>query len=400
MTGRADAASHLPEDARKPIILPTTHPLTGLLIDHHHHQMRHQNLDAVVCSIRQRFWVPHLRSQVKKRKNMCLHCKREQLKPCTPIMGQLPTDRVTPFVRPFSYTGLDYFGPIIVSIGRRQEKRWVALFTCLTTRAVHLELAADLSTDACILCIRNFFNLRGLPIRIRSDNGTNFIGADQIIRDMTSILDHNDVRTEMASKGVEWIFNSPSHPEAGGCWERLVRCVKKVLSVTLKETAPRVETLRSLLLEAANIVNSRPLTDLPIESANDDPLTPNHFLLGCPSNTQTPGDISNRELCSRKQWRVSQQLKDRFWRRWIQEYLPDLTRRTKWFKETKNLKIGDLVLICDNKLTSTDWRRGRIVDVFPGPDGRVRNAKVLTNDGILRRPTSRLAILHVNGEMH
>lgn len=108
------------------------------------------------------------------------------------------------------------------------------------------------------VCIRNFMNIRGVPVRIRSDNGTNFVGADNILPDMTAELTNDRIACELASKGVEWVFNSPSHPEAGGCWERMVRCVKRVLAVTLVEASPRVETLRSLLLEAANIVNSRP----------------------------------------------------------------------------------------------------------------------------------------------
>lgn len=398
MSGRADAATSLAYDSRRPIILPKDNRLTSLIVDHHHVLMQHQNLDAVVCAVRQRFWIPHLRSLAKKRKGFCFTCKRLAAKPSPPIMGQLPVDRLTPFVRPFSYTGLDFFGPIVVTIGRRHEKRWVALFTCLTTRAIHLELAADLSTDACILCLRNFMNTRGVPVRIRSDNGTNFVGADKILRDLTTEISTNDIQQELSGKGVEWIFNSPSNPEAGGCWERLVRCTKNVLQITLKEMAPRVETLRSLLLEAANIINSRPLTDLPIESSSDEPLTPNHFLLGGASNTQTPGELNDRELCSRKQWRVAQQLKDRFWRRWVKEYLPDLTRRTKWFKETRNIKLGDLVLICEDNLTCSNWRRGRVLEVYPGPDGRVRNVLVQTSDGKLRRPATKLAILDVTGE--
>ena len=94
-------------------------------------------------------------------------------------MGQHPEDRLTPYVRPFSYTGIVYMGPFTISIGRRQEKRWVAIFTCLTTRVIHLEISRDLSIDAVILCIRNFINRRGLPVRIRSDRGTNFVGASK-----------------------------------------------------------------------------------------------------------------------------------------------------------------------------------------------------------------------------
>lgn len=220
----------------------------------------------------------------------------------------MPEDRVTPFVRPFSYTGLDYFGPVNVTVRRSVEKRWVALFTCLTTRAIHLELAQDLSTDACLLCIRNFVNRRGVPVRIRSDNGTNFVGAHNEMKKADDFIDVNVIQSELADKGIQWIFNCPSNPSAGGCWERLVQSVKKVLKVILHERAPQVETLRSLLIEAECIVNSRPLTDLPISHEEDEPLTPNHFLIGTMNSCQTPGPCNDKLLCLRKQWRVAQQL--------------------------------------------------------------------------------------------
>lgn len=310
-------------------------------------------------------------------------------------MGQLPDDRLTPYVRPFTYTGFDYFGPFSISVGRRHEKRWVALFTCLTTRAIHLELAADLSTDACLICLRNFINLRGTPLRIRSDNGTNFVGAKKELCDAAkNLINNDDVTRELSCRGVEWIFNSPSHPEAGGCWERMVRCVKRVLAVTMTETAPRVETLRSLLLEAANIVNSRPLTHLPVDPHTEEPLTPNHFLIGCANPAQISTDDAE-SLCGQKQWRIAQHMKDCFWRRWISEYLPELTRRTKWHTDMKPVNVGDLVLVCDDNMVRNNWRRGRIERVFPGPDGRIRNAIVKTANGELRRPVSRLAVLDI-----
>lgn len=148
-----------------------------------------------------------------------------------------------PYVRPFSYTGLDYFGPISVTIRRQREKRWIALFTCLSVRAVHLEIACDLSSDACLLCIRNFVNRRGVPIQIRSDNGTNFVGIRKELNGVTDFLDNAKMIDGLSPLGIEWKFNAPANPSAGGVWERLVQSVKKVLCVILKEHAPRLETL-------------------------------------------------------------------------------------------------------------------------------------------------------------
>ncbi|XP_046803770.1 uncharacterized protein LOC124419201 [Lucilia cuprina] len=150
--GRVDAASWLPLDLRRPIILPSFHPVT---------------------EFRRTLPVP-------------------------------PKDRSTPYIRPFSYTGSDYFGPLTIMIGRRHEKRWVALFTCLTIRAIHLEVAFDLSTDACILTIRNFINRRGIPTRLRSDNGTNFVGADQVVKRFSEVFDVARIKDKCSTKGIDW----------------------------------------------------------------------------------------------------------------------------------------------------------------------------------------------------
>lgn len=277
---------------------------------HHHHERNgHQFEDATIASIRQNYWVPQLRKLVRSVRQRCLDCRVRRAQAVVPVMGQLPPDRLTPFVRPFTYCGLDYFGPVLVTVGRRREKRWVALFTCLTVRAIHLEIATDLSTDACLITIRNLCNLRGVPQRIRCDNGTNFVGAANELKHAKDFFDSEAIQRELTVKGIDWRFNCPGNPEAGGAWERMVQCTKRVLAVTLKEIAPRVETLRCLLLEAANIINSRPLTHIAVDPEEPEPLTPNHFLIGHTSSTTSPATTNDRQLCSRQQWRVCQRLR-------------------------------------------------------------------------------------------
>lgn len=280
VNGRVDNSSILPLSSKRPIILDSKHHLTELIISHYHEFLHHINEDTIICEIRKKFWIDNLRQGVRRAKKQCMQCKIESAHPVQQIMGQLPSDRLTPYVRPFTFTGLDYFGPVSITIGRRQEKRWIALFTCLTVRAVHLEIAKDLSADQCILCLRNFINIRGVPSRIRSDNGTNLVGARNELVDAAELFNDDRVRNAMENRGIEWKFICPANPSEGGCWERMVQSVKRVLRKTLKECAPREETLRSFLLEAANIVNSRPLTHLPVDSNDTEPLTPNHFLLG------------------------------------------------------------------------------------------------------------------------
>lgn len=160
--------------------------------------------------------------------------------------------------------------------------------------------------------------------------------------------------------------------------------------------APKEETLRSFLLEAANIVNSRPLTHVPVPVScqSDEPLTPNHFILGEASGIQGPGPMEDKIWTLRKQWRIAQNLKNHFWSR-ESECLPLLTRRTKFFKEEKSLQVSDIVITCDNNITRNDWKRGIISKVFPDKNNVVRTAEVSTSSGVLKRPVSKLARLDV-----
>ncbi|XP_037821195.1 uncharacterized protein LOC119610147 [Lucilia sericata] len=363
--GRIDAAIFLPYSSRRPVILPYDHSYTTLVVHHYHCQMKDQNHEATICEIRKKYWIPQVRRLLRKVISSCMLCRYSKATPRIPIMGPLPIDRLAPNVRPFKYTGLDYFGPLTVAIGRRSEKRWVALFTCLTIRAIHLEVAHDLSTDSCIIAMRNFMNCRGVPVRLRSDNGKNFIGANEEAKRFTEVFEAERIQNELSGKGVEWVFNCPINTSEGGIWERMVQCVKKVLRKTLKDVSPKEHVLQSLLLEAENIVNSRPLTHLPISPDEEEPLTPNHFLVGYGNVAQTPpADEADSKLCSlRKQWRIARSLRDRFWKRWVLEYLPTLTRRVKWCERTTPLKDGDMVFICDPNLPNSQWRRGIVIRV-------------------------------------
>lgn len=229
-------------------------------------------VNATIAAVREQFWVPKLRVLVRSIHKSCQLCRFRSATPIIQIQGQLPQDRMDAYTRPFTNTGLDYFGPLSVTIGRRQEKRWVALFTCLTVRAVHLEIATSLSTDSCLVCIRNFCSLRGVPKIIRCDNGTNFVGARNELKREKDFFYPQAIQRDLSTKGIEWKFNCPVNPEAGGAWETLVQSIKRVLRVTLQEQAPQLETLRSLLLAAANIVNSRPLTHLQVEPGDPLPI--------------------------------------------------------------------------------------------------------------------------------
>ncbi|GBP86579.1 hypothetical protein EVAR_69099_1 [Eumeta japonica] len=216
-------------------------------------------------------------------------------------------------------------GPMSVTIGRRHEKRHGALFTCLTTRAVHIELAESLSSDFMILALRRFIARRRTPRVMYSNNGTNFVGANKELVNMQEV--HEKMKKEADVRTITWKFIPSGAPNMGGVWERLVRSVKTALAATLRERSRREEVLHTLLLEAEHIVNSRPLTEVDIEPTEAEGLTPNHFLIGRSCGAAAAGHFDDNMLLGPANWRTCQRLVDYFWQRWLREYLPTLVPR-------------------------------------------------------------------------
>ena len=336
-----------------------------------------------------------LPEELRSMKNVCQACKNKRATPVPPEMAPLPTCRLTPHVRPFTNTGVDYFGPLTVTVGRHHEKRYGVLFTCLSTRAVHLEIATSLSTDAAIMAIRRLCARRGNPAHIYSDNGTNFKGADRELKRAMEDFDQDQLKAFASGRSFEWHFNPPLAPHMGGSWERLVKSVKVALQAILHQQAPKDEVLSTVFTEAEAVVNSRPLSHVSGDADDEPSLTPFNFLIGTTSAARPPGVFNEDDLRLRKQWRVAQRLADHFWKRWMKEYLPTLTRRTKWFKPSRPVQIDDVVIICDDNMPRGSWPRGRVVAVHPGQDGIVRVVDVKTSTGVFRRPVTKLCVIDV-----
>ncbi|XP_055632447.1 uncharacterized protein LOC129772938 [Toxorhynchites rutilus septentrionalis] len=380
--GRIGAAKRTAYGVKFPVILPQKHHVTNLILEDLHRKFKHGYNETVVNEARQQFCIPYLRRVVRNISNRCLLCRMRKACPVVPQMAPLPEARLSPFVRPFTYVGVDYFGPILVRRGRCHEKRWVALFTCLTIRAIHVEVVYSLTTEAFIMSVRRFVNRRGVPIELHSDNGTNFHGAERILRQQIYV----GLSATFTNASTTWRFIPPGAPHMGGCWERMVRSVKSALSTSYGDEKLDDEAFQTLLVEAESIVNSRPLTYLPLQSTEHVALTPNHFLLGSSSGVTQPSvqHIGDANELTRS-WRTLQKQLDRFWKRWVREYMP-------WFGKTKNIQPGELVLIIDDRKRN-QWTRGGVLEVITAADGAVRQVIVQTSGGILRRPSSKLAVL-------
>lgn len=270
----------------------------------------------------------------------------------------------------------------------------------MTVRAVHLEIAASLDTDSMIMALRRMMARRGKR-KIYCDNGTNLRGACEELRKAVAGLDQEEILRQTSNEKIKWHFLPPASPHMGGCWERLIGSVKRTLSVTLKELAPKEEVLQTLFANGEYSVNSRPLTHVSDDPRDNRSLTPNDFLGLTPGkmrDTHGPPGLLNFFTggdALRKRCRYSQWLANQFWRRWVKEYRPTLNQRTKWHQERPDMKIDDLVIIWDDNAPRNHWKRGRVTAVHPGRDGRVRVADVQTATGTLRRPVAKLCVLEM-----
>ncbi|XP_053663492.1 uncharacterized protein LOC128712627 [Anopheles marshallii] len=395
MRGRLTNCTLLGDSLRKPVILPRRHPVTDLVIKDFHERYCHQSHRTVVGQLRTRYHIPKLLVEFNRVRRGCQHCKIRDAAPNPPLMGNIPRQRVAVNQRAFTYTGLDYFGPILVVVGRHSEKRWGALFTCLTTRAVHLELAFALTNASCILAIRRFIARRGSPREILSDRGTNFVGAARELNVALKDVDENALMSRFSGPELKWSFNPPAAPHFGGSWERLVQSVKKILCSFELPRLPTDEILMSTLTEVEMMINSRPLTYVPLDEESDSPITPNHLLLGSSDGSKPAACFDDSPTGIRTSLGALHVNAEIFWKRWIADYLPTLTRRTKWFDSVPPIKEGDVVLIVDGNLPRNTWPMGRVLEVTRARDGQVRRARVQTTNGILERPATKIAVLDV-----
>ena len=256
-----------------------------------------------------------------------------------------------------------------------------------------MELAHSLSTDSFLCAFRRFVAARGRPATVFSDNGSNFVAAEKELRDCLREWNLQRIEDYMAASETEWRFIPPYTPHFGGIWERLVKSFKSGLRFVLQNQTVSDEILSTVLKEIEAILNGRPLTDVPIDPEDPSPLTPYHFLLLRPQPNIPPVVIKEDEKLSKRRWRFAQQIVNDFWRRWMQEYVPNLIGRRKWTTPRRNLQENDLVLIVDPTSPRGHWPLGRVIKPLPGPDGIVRTAIVKTQAGERIRSVAKLCLL-------
>ena len=385
---------------KHPIILPKDSVAVQRILEYHHMLVQHGGRPATINSIRSHgFWVVAVNARVKTLIFSCVKCRRLRGRLGEQKMADLPAERISS-VAPFTHSGMDVFGHFKIKEGRRNCTRFVVLFTCFASRAVHLESITDLSSDAFILCLRRFLARRGPVSSLRSDNGTNFVGAANEFRKLYNEMDHTKISDFLLENRCDWIRwerNVPEASHAGGVWERQIRSVRSVLSSILLEHSSLLtdEVFRTFLAEAELIVNSRPITSDPTDP-NAPPLSPIQLLtLKSKVVLPPPGEFQKEDVYCRRRWRHVQHLANVFWTRFRKEYLQSLQSRNKWSAVRRNFSVNDIVLLKDSNVPRQQWPMGIVTQVFSSDDGLVRSVelKVPSATAPLRRPIQKLVLL-------
>ncbi|XP_061394644.1 uncharacterized protein LOC133330196, partial [Musca vetustissima] len=307
--GRLEYAA-ISEGQKHPIILPSKNHFVTCFVRHLHVQNYHAGPKALMALIREKFWIINSRNLCRRIVNSCPQCIRYRPKLLTQMMGNLPVERLNPS-RPFARCAVDFCGPVNTYLrirGKVPYKTYIAVFICLATKAVHIEVVSDLSTDAFIAALKRLIGRRGLPTDIFCDNATNFVGA-----------------------------NSKA-PHFGGLWEAAVKSAKGHLTKALSNTRLTYEELSTAMVEIEAILNSRPISPLSCDPSDSEALTPGHFLIGAPMRSLPERDVLTKEVNNLEYWARICAIKQSFWNKWSHDYINELQTRNKWIASNPNVK--------------------------------------------------------------
>ena len=390
--------SYLSFDAKHPILLPKNHKFVQLLFEEEHKLSLHAGAQHLHYRIRERYWVLNGRSLAKKVVFSCIKCFRAKPPRSSPLMGDLPVDRVT-LRKPFSVTGIDFAGPVLLKDrpGRNYKtlKSYIAVFVCFSIKAMHLELVSDLTSEAFIAALRRFVARRGLPDVIHCDNGTNFVGANNTLKEMHNFLKNNSnsLIETLGTHRINFKFIAPRSPHLGGLWEAGVKSVKTHVKRTIGLTKLTYEHYHTLLTQIESILNSRPLTAMSADPADLIPLSPSHFLLGGVAEGVIDPPVTHIAENCLSVYQNLQRMRQHFWNRWSREYLNGLQMRHRRSTGVTSPFVGQLVLIVDESTPPLVWPLARITELHPGSDGVCRIVSLRTVRGNTKRAVTKICPL-------
>jgi hypothetical protein len=378
---RLVAAEFLSWEEKYPLILNSRHQATRLLIRDYHARTHHQGARTTYAEMAKRYYLPF--KAVKSVVFRCSFCREQNPIKARVPMGQMHSSRLQAWAAVFKETGMDYFGPFIVRGGR---KVWGLLFTCLTTRAVHIEACPNLKVPTWLNAIERFIARRGQPETIRCDRAGTFIGGSKLLarieEDHLSTDFCQELEKQVSDKfRVNFSFIPPKMPHFGGPWERMIgeakRCMVKATSTVANLSS---DALMTFMVRAEGIINRRPLAigdDLEI-------ITPAAILAPA---TQLAYGIPPECSITRVMGQLCQAI-EFFWRHWTAQYLQgqSANRFPGQSPQYVQLEIGDRVLFKEfeehHRIPGAPaLQAGTVTEVHPSQDNIIRRVTIQTKDG-------------------
>ena len=394
-------------EAKNPILLPSRHPFAALIVQEEHKRVHHNGIRETLNCIRERFWILKGRETVKRLLRRCITCKKSEGKSfTTPKEPSLPSSRVSD-EPPFTNVGIDFAGPLLISETEQTEKIYICLYTCASTRGVHLELLRNLSTETFLQSFRRFASRRGMPSKIITDNAKTFKAA---AKEVVAISRSEGVQRYLTDHGVMWDFITEKAPWHGGFWERLIKSTKHCLKKSICRVSLTFEELRTILVEIEATLNNRPLTLIcDDEQGISYPLTPANLIYGRQIQ-RTPNDshykvVSNNKSLTRRARHQARVLKN-FTDQWRKEYLLSLRESSRPQASCRNeISVGDVVILKNDSTARVFWKLAKIESLITSKDNVVRSATVRVLDKenkkiiILRRPIQHLIPLEIRSKI-
>ena len=395
MEGRLQNSA-LPWNVSYPVLLPTRTDLARVIMLNFHEECYHQGSTVTRSAIQQAgFQLVGGSRLIKSVIRCCATCKRLRGRAQEQKMSSLPSTRVLVPERPFTHIGVDAFGPFFIKrpvVTRRHKaatKMWGCIFTCCSSRAVHLEPLASMDTAS----LQRFCAIRGRPSTIRSDRGGNFMRASKTL----GTIDVSSVERHFKGFNIQWLFNPPYASHFGGIYERMIGSTRRVMEgmlTVLRKKTFDWETFVTMLAEASRIINNTPLWVTSWDSAEPSALSPADLLMIRDSNDgMQPPVFSEKDFLAygHRRYLRANYLVGCFWKRWQSDYLTTINQRSKWFRQ-KPVEVGDIVLVIDNKVPRTSWPLAIITRAHVSADGVIRSVSLKTGGSvskILERPISK-----------
>ena len=399
---RLQLSEILPGETKRPIILPKKNSIVEDYVLSKHRLLGHCYPGYMLYFLRRQFRVLGSKREIQRILNLCR--KRNCLKPqlLAQRLAPLPTARIDEY-SPWEKVASDFFGPFITCHEckihncphEQKTKAWGCIFTCLQTRAIHLELVEDMTTATFLKAFIRMTSRRGMPNFVWSDNAKTYKGANKLLRRLFNDIDWSEVQNYASVRKIEWNFGIELAPQTNGVVERMIRSVKDALKRTFNTHNLPFTTLETILIEVEGIVNDRPLI-APTENDLDPmTITPATLCLGrhiqqLPFD-QTEGVITND--FSRLQI-YRKKLLNNFWNAWRKDYL--LGQQAVSILKNRQeplVKKGQIVLLREENLSKGRWRLARVIKPLVGRDKRVRRIQLKTSNGIIDRHINQIALL-------